>query len=49
METDLIKTGFFTREERIKNPVAFKKLFKNGRKVSIPGANLFFFRKWARF
>ena len=42
METDLIKTGFFTREERIKNPVAFKKLFKNGRKVSIPGSNLFF-------
>ena len=42
METDLIKTGFFKREERIKNPADFKKLFKDGKKVSIPGAKLFF-------
>ena len=42
METDLIKTGFFKREERIKNPADFKKLFKCGNKISIPGAKLFF-------
>ena len=42
METDLIKTGFFTREERIKNPADFKKLFKCGKKISITGAKLFF-------
>lgn len=41
METDLIKTGFFKREERIKNPADFKKLFKSGKKVSIPGAKLY--------
>lgn len=42
METDLIKTGFFKREERIKNPVTFKNLFKNGKKTSVYGAKLFF-------
>ena len=42
MESDLIKTGFFKREERIKNPVLFKKLFKSGNKTSIPGAKLFY-------
>ena len=42
METDLIKTGFFKREERIKNPGDFKRLFKEGKKVSIPGAKLFY-------
>ena len=45
METDLIETGFFgrfERKERIKNPVDFKKLFKTGKKISIPGAKLFF-------
>ena len=42
METDLIKTGFFKRDERIKNPADFKKLFKNGKKISIPGAKLFY-------
>ena len=36
METDLIKTGFFKREERIKNPADFKNLFKTGKKISIP-------------
>lgn len=41
METDLIKTGFFKREERIKNPADFKKLFKSGKKISIPGAKLY--------
>ena len=42
METDLNKTGFFKRNERIKNPADFKKLFKDGKKVSVPGAKLFF-------
>ena len=42
METDLIKTGFFKREEHIKNPVEFKKLFKNGKKASTSGSKLFF-------
>ena len=36
------KTGFFKREERIKNPADFKKLFKEGKKISIPGAKLFY-------
>lgn len=41
METDL-KTGFFKRNERIKNPVEFKKLFKNGKKTSVKGAKIFY-------
>src|SRR5574344_1590889 len=40
METDL-KTGFFKRNERIKNPVEFKNLFKNGKKASVSGAKIF--------
>ena len=36
------KTGFFKREERIKNPADFKKLYKAGKKISIPGAKLFY-------
>ena len=42
MGTDFIKTGFFKREERIKNPADFKKLCKNGKKISIQGAKIFF-------
>ncbi|MCH5293174.1 MAG: ribonuclease P protein component [Treponema sp.] len=42
METDLIKTGFFKREERIKNPADFKRLFKTGKKISVSGAKLFY-------
>ena len=42
METYLIKTGFFKREERIKNPADFKKVFKCGKKISIPGAKMYF-------
>lgn len=42
METGLIKTGFFKREERIKNPADFKRLFKTGKKVSVSGAKLFY-------
>ena len=36
------KTGFFKREERIKNPADFKNLYKAGKKISIPGAKLFY-------
>ena len=43
MGADFIKTGFFKRKERIKNPVDFKELFKNGKKISIPGAKMFFY------
>ena len=42
METDLSKTGLFKREERIKNPARFKELFKTGKKISIPGAKIFY-------
>ena len=45
MDTDLIETGFFgrfERKERIKNPADFKTLFKTGKKISIPGAKLFY-------
>ena len=42
METDLIETGFFFFFLRIKNPADFKKLFKSGKKISIPGAKLFY-------
>ena len=38
----MIKTGFFRRDERIKNPADFKKLYKEGKKISIPGAKLFY-------
>jgi len=42
METELLKTGFFKRCERIKNPADFKDLFKNGKKTGVPGAKLFY-------
>jgi len=35
-------TGCFKREEHIKRPVDFKNLFKNGKRVSISGAKLFY-------
>ena len=38
----MIKTGFFRREERIKKPADFKKLYKEGKKISIPGVKLFY-------
>lgn len=42
METELVKTGFFKREERIKNPADFKTLFKKGNRANISGAKIFF-------
>ena len=41
MEVILEKTGFFKRNERIKNPVDFKRLFKDGKKTNISGVKLF--------
>lgn len=38
----MIKTGFFTRKERIKKTSDFKNLFKSGKKASISGARLFY-------
>lgn len=42
METDLYKTGRFTREEHIKRPADFQNLFKHGKRVSVEGAKLFY-------
>lgn len=42
MNTDLLKTGRFTREEHMKRPADIQKLFKTGRKVSVQGAKLFY-------
>ena len=42
METDLLKTGCFKREEHIKRPCDIQKLFKTGKRVSIAGAKLFY-------
>ena len=42
MDTDLLKTGRFTREEHIKRPADIQKLFKTGQRVSIAGAKLFY-------
>ena len=42
METDLLKTGRFCKEEHIKRPGDFQKLFKTGKRVSIAGAKLFY-------
>lgn len=41
METEF-KTGFFKRNERIKNPVEFRNLFRNGKKASVYGAKIFY-------
>ena len=44
MDTDLLKTGFFKREEHIKKPADIQKLFKTGKKFSVKGAKLFFMK-----
>jgi len=43
-ETDLLKTGRFTRDERVKRSDEIKTLFSEGQKVSIQGAKLFYLR-----
>ncbi len=42
METDLLKTGRFKREEHIKRSADIQKLFKAGKRVSVEGAKLFY-------
>lgn len=42
MEADMIRTGRFTRDERIKRSCDIRNLFKNGRKAVISGAKLFY-------
>lgn len=42
MNTDLIKTGRFSRKEHIKRPVDIQNLFKNGKKVKTYGSKLFY-------
>ncbi|MBQ4378787.1 MAG: ribonuclease P protein component [Treponema sp.] len=37
-----MKSAGFTREEHIKRPDDFKNLFKNGKRVAVSGAKLFF-------
>ena len=41
-ESSIMKTGCFKRAEHIKRPVDFRKLFTEGKKVSIAGAKLYF-------
>ena len=43
MET-VLKTGFFSRKERLKNPKEFKKLFRDGKKASVDGARIFYLK-----
>ena len=43
-ETDLLKTGRFTRVERVKRSDEIKTLFRKGQKVSTQGAKLFYLR-----
>jgi ribonuclease P protein component len=42
MGTDLLQAGRFTKKEHVKRPAEIQNLFKNGKKVSISGAKLFF-------
>ena len=37
-----MKTGRFRREEHIKRPADIQRLFKNGKRVSVAGAKLFY-------
>ena len=42
MGTDLLKTGKFTRDERVNKSSDIQNLFKKGTRVSVSGAKLFF-------
>ncbi len=42
MEEDLLKTGRFRRDEHMKRPADIQNLFKNGKRVSVNGAKLFY-------
>ncbi len=49
MKTDLAQSRLFTRVEHIKSPVDFKNLFKNGKRVSVVGAKLFYLPNGLQF
>ena len=42
MRTDSLKTGRFTRKDRVKRSDDIRRLFKNGQKTGLKGARLFF-------
>ena len=42
MGTDLIRTGTFTRQERVKKYSDIQNLFKKGKRVSVQGAKMFY-------
>lgn len=42
METGLLKTGRFKKNEHVKRPADIQKLFKSGKRVSVQGAKLFY-------
>lgn len=42
MKTDLTNSSCFTMDEHVKRSVEIKNLFKNGKRVSVAGAKLFF-------
>ena len=41
MDSNLLITGRFKREEHLKRPVDIQKVFKNGKKVTVKGAKIF--------
>lgn len=43
------ETGCFRRFEHIKHPVDFRKLFKEGKKISVSGAKLYFLPNGLKF
>lgn len=48
-ESSIDETGCFKRVEHIKRPVDFRKLFKDGKRVSVAGAKLFFLPNGSEF
>ena len=44
METSLLKTGRFCKKEHVKRPADIQNIFKNGLKVSVQGAKLFYIK-----
>ncbi|MCI5522733.1 MAG: ribonuclease P protein component [Treponema sp.] len=42
MDTDLLKTGRFSKKEHLKRPADIQKIFKKGKRFSVKGAKLFY-------
>lgn len=49
MKTDLANSECFRREEHIKHSVDFKNLFRNGKRVGIAGAKLYYLANDKKF